>query len=151
MSSKRVLFSLDCYCCQIEGPMNLFGVENTYKLYEETWILECVSGIKSFNKSCTCYYGRNANSLQAGERMDHLMPLGGVFVIGDDRPLISVIAPTSFARHGFHPLLYECFCKQDRLHSKRQLKHFFGTMTPHPGFVFEACILQVLFYFVFRV
>lgn len=32
---------------------------------------------------------------------------------GDDRPLISVIAPTSFARHGFHPLLYECFCKQD--------------------------------------
>lgn len=46
-------------------------------------------------------------------------------VIGDDRPLISVIAPTSFARHGFHPLLYECFCKQDRLHSQRQTNHLF--------------------------
>ncbi|CAE7540133.1 smrc-1 [Symbiodinium sp. CCMP2456] len=27
--------------------------------------------------------------------------------------LISVLAPTSFVRHGFHPLLYECFRHQD--------------------------------------
>lgn len=28
-------------------------------------------------------------------------------------PLVSVVAPTSWVRRGFHPLLYECFCKQD--------------------------------------
>ena len=29
------------------------------------------------------------------------------------RPLVSVVAPTSWVRRGFHPLLYECFCKQE--------------------------------------
>ena len=28
-------------------------------------------------------------------------------------PLVSVVAPTSWVRRGFHPLLYECFCKQE--------------------------------------
>ena len=29
------------------------------------------------------------------------------------KPLISVVAPTSFSRQGFHPLLYDCFCRQE--------------------------------------
>ncbi|CAE7709015.1 hypothetical protein AK812_SmicGene37570 [Symbiodinium microadriaticum] len=40
------------------------------------------------------------------DRVPHRPPCG-------EGELISVVAPTSFVRHGFHPLLYECFRHQD--------------------------------------
>ena len=43
---------------------------------------------------------KNVAHLDVQDRVPHRPPCG-------EGELISVVAPTSFVRHGFHPLLYE--------------------------------------------